>query len=64
MPDITPMSQTTLPNLFIVGQPKSGTSALFSFLKQHPQISPCQVKEPQYFCKDLQSQQLRIQVGG
>ena len=60
MPDITPMSQTTRPNLFIVGQPKSGTSALFSFLKQHPQISPCQVKEPQYFCKDLQSQHFAL----
>ena len=48
--------QTLKPNLFIVGQPKSGTSALFSFLKQHPAVSACTVKEPQFFCKDLKSQ--------
>jgi hypothetical protein len=44
------------PNLFIVGQPKSGTSALFSFLKQHPAICACSVKEPQFFCDDINSQ--------
>lgn len=49
MPSITP-------NLFIVGQPKSGTSALFSFLRQHPDISACEIKEPQYFCSDINSQ--------
>jgi hypothetical protein len=48
------------PNLFIVGQPKSGTSALFSFLKQHPQINACRVKEPQFFCKDFNSQYFHL----
>lgn len=48
------------PNLFIVGQPKSGTSALFSFLKQHPQINACSVKEPQFFCKDFNSQYFHL----
>lgn len=47
---------TPTPNLFIVGQPKSGTSAVFSFLRQHPQISPCVTKEPSFFCSDLRSQ--------
>lgn len=60
MPEIAPAGHGTLPNLFIVGQPKSGTSALFSFLKQHPEVSACQVKEPQYFCKDLQSQHFAL----
>lgn len=46
----------TRPNLFIVGQPKSGTSALFSFLKKHPSINASSVKEPQYFCTDFRSQ--------
>ena len=46
----------TTPNLFIVGQPKSGTSALFSFLKGHPDVCVCSTKEPQYFCKDINSQ--------
>lgn len=40
------------PNLFIVGQPKSGTTALYHFLKEHPQIYMSEVKEPNYFCKD------------
>ncbi len=44
------------PNLFIVGQPKSGTSALYSFLKAHPRVCMCETKEPQFFCKDINSQ--------
>ncbi|MGF1493511.1 MAG: sulfotransferase domain-containing protein [Microcoleaceae cyanobacterium] len=41
------------PRLFFVGAPKSGTTALTYFLKQHPQISMCEVKETNYFCRDL-----------
>jgi len=41
------------PNLFIVGHPKSGTTALYNFLKQHPDIFMCPVKEPAFFCKDF-----------
>lgn len=48
------------PNLFIVGQPKSGTSALFAFLKDHPEVCVCATKEPQYFCKDLNSQYFHL----
>lgn len=50
------MQQPAKPNLFIVGQPKSGTSALFSFLKGHPDVCVSATKEPQYFCKDINSQ--------
>lgn len=50
------MQQPVKPNLFIVGQPKSGTSALFSFLKGHPDVCVSATKEPQYFCKDINSQ--------
>jgi hypothetical protein len=38
-----------LPNLLIAGVPKAGTSSLFSYLAQHPQICPASVKEPGYF---------------
>lgn len=38
-----------LPNLFIIGAPKSGTTALYDTLKQHPQIYMSPVKEPFYF---------------
>ncbi|MBN1253032.1 MAG: sulfotransferase [Bacteroidales bacterium] len=41
------------PNLFIVGMPKAGTSALYFFLKQHPEIFMSEDKEPNYFCADL-----------
>jgi len=41
------------PNLFIVGQHKSGTTALHYFLDQHPDIYMSKEKEPNYFCKDF-----------
>jgi hypothetical protein len=39
----------TLPNFFIVGAAKSGTTSLYQYLKQHPQIFMSEVKEPCYF---------------
>lgn len=39
------------PNFFIVGAPKSGTTSLYHYLKQHPDISIPE-KEPRYFIKD------------
>ena len=41
------------PNLFIVGQPKSGTTALHQFLGQHPDIYMSNIKEPHFFCADF-----------
>jgi hypothetical protein len=38
-----------LPNLFLVGSAKSGTSSLHDALQQHPQIFMSDVKEPCYF---------------
>jgi hypothetical protein len=37
------------PNFFIVGAPKCGTTALYAYLKQHPQIFLPDAKEPNYF---------------
>ena len=37
------------PNFFIVGAPKSGTTALYHFLRQHPQIFMPEAKEPHFF---------------
>jgi len=36
----------------IIGAMKCGTTSLFSYLAQHPQISPCNVKEPRFFSND------------
>jgi len=41
------------PNFFIVGAPRSGTTALFHFLEQHPEVYMSAVKEPYYFCTDF-----------
>lgn len=41
------------PNLFIVGQPKTGTTALHQFLGQHPEIYMSSIKEPHFFCADF-----------
>lgn len=41
------------PNFFIVGEAKTGSTALYYQLKQHPDIFMPEVKEPNYFCKDF-----------
>lgn len=41
------------PNCFIVGAPRCGTTALYSYLKTHPQICMSDFKEPNYFSDDL-----------
>lgn len=33
----------------IVGAMKCGTTSIFSYLAQHPQVSPCSEKEPKFF---------------
>lgn len=38
-----------LPNLLLVGVPKSGTGSLFAYLSQHPDICPSDEKEVGYF---------------
>lgn len=44
---------TNKPNLFIVGAPKCGTSAMYEYLAEHPQVSMCTIKEPNFFDTDL-----------
>ena len=38
-----------LPNFLIIGASKCGTTALYYYLKQHPEISFSTIKEPKYF---------------
>jgi hypothetical protein len=47
------MNTNQLPNFFVVGAPKSGTTSLYIYLKQHPQVFLPQKKELNYFCADL-----------
>jgi hypothetical protein len=41
------------PDFFILGAPKCGTSSLWVYLGQHPNIFMCVPKEPHFFCDDL-----------
>ena len=41
------------PNLFIPGFPKSGTSSLWAWLRQHPEIEFTKDKSPHYFDADI-----------
>jgi len=44
-----------LPNLFIPGAPKCGTTALATYLSDHPQVFVGHVKEPNFWSSDLPS---------
>ena len=43
------------PDFYIVGHPKSGTTALYEMLRSHPEIFMPDFKEPRYFASDLPS---------
>jgi hypothetical protein len=42
---------TRLPNLLLAGVTKAGTTSLFSYLAQHPEICGASLKEPEYFSR-------------
>ena len=37
------------PNLFVVGAPRAGTTSLYHYLRQHPEIYMSPLKEPHFF---------------
>ena len=41
------------PNFFIAGAPKSGTTALYEYLRHHPDVCMPAAKEPHYFATDF-----------
>jgi len=42
-----------LPNFFIAGAPKAGTTSLHHYLDQHPEIYMSRIKEPHYFAPEV-----------
>ena len=46
---ISSRGKSIWPNLFIVGAAKAGTTSLYMYLSQHPDIFMSPVKEPHYF---------------
>lgn len=51
--DVAGQPHPAKPNFFIVGAPKCGTSALYRYLRQHPNVFMPAVKEPHFFSSDL-----------
>lgn len=45
------MAQAIWPNFFIVGAASSGTTSLYTYLKQHPEVFLPALKEPHYFAQ-------------
>ncbi len=48
-----------MPNFLIIGAAKAGTTALYYYLKQHPQIFMSPVKEPNFFALEGQKPNFR-----
>jgi Sulfotransferase family len=56
----------TMPNFFIVGAQKAGTTSLYHYLNQHPQVYMSPIKEPFFFDHEMDSkgEVLRREFGG
>jgi Sulfotransferase family len=54
---------TVVPDFFIVGHAKCGTTALYQMLRDHPQIYMPELKEPAYFATDLRARFQRRAAG-
>jgi Sulfotransferase family len=54
-PRLTAPASRRVPDFFIVGHHKSGTTALYHMLRLHPQIYMPDIKEPRYFASDLRA---------
>ena len=52
MTDLT-LDNDLRPNFFIVGAPRCGTTALSTYLAEHPRVGFSKPKETQFFCSDL-----------
>jgi hypothetical protein len=51
-----PLPKAHSPNFFIVGAPKAGTTSLYYYLDQHPEIFMSPLKEPSYFSSEVRSE--------
>jgi Sulfotransferase family len=56
----------TMPNFFIIGAQKAGTTSLYHYLNQHPQVYMSPVKEPFFFSHriDPDGQVVKERFGG
>ena len=52
---------TIKPDFFIIGAPKSATTALWHYLSRHPDVFMPELKEPHYFSSDLKFGRIKTQ---
>jgi hypothetical protein len=50
---MTSSTSSPTPNFFIVGAPKAGTTSLYHYLDQHPEIYMSPLKEPSHFSLEV-----------
>lgn len=48
-----------LPNFFVVGAAKSGTTSLYEYMKMHPQVYMAPIKETHHFSTDIDNTKFR-----
>jgi hypothetical protein len=56
----------TMPNFFVIGAQKAGTTSLYYYLRQHPQVYMSPIKEPFFFDHKINArgEVVREQFGG
>ena len=52
--------ESGMPNFFVIGASKCGTTSLHTYLELHPEISMSSVKEPMFFCRTSELEQRRF----
>ncbi len=52
-----------LPDFFIIGHEKCGTTALYRILQSHPQVFMPELKEPRFFSRDLDAKPAGARAG-
>ena len=60
LPANTSRKAARTPDFFIVGHPKSGTTALYEMLRRHPQIYMPELKETRFFAPELHPRTLEL----
>jgi hypothetical protein len=53
------MAEQKLPNFFVVGAAKAGSTSVYNYLYQHPDVYMSPVKEPHYFASDMDTGHFR-----
>jgi hypothetical protein len=58
------LSAQLLPNFFVAGAPKAGTTSLYRYLDQHPGIYMSPIKEPHFLPGRFESRILLMKRDG